>query len=268
MLAQGMRALGVQPGHVVMVHTRMSAFGHIVGGADTVLMALLDAVGKEGTLMMLTGWDDDTYGLDKWPEEKRRAYLDEMPAFDPLTSSSSSEMGRLPERLRTWPGALRSGHPECSMAALGPHSARLMHPHPDNDAFGHGTPLARLVEMNGQVLVLGAPLETLTLLHHAEAIADAGPKVRVTYHMPVLKEGRRVWCVYHDINSSEGAYNYEPFVPRGADAFEVIASDALHHGVGQRAIIGGATCHLFPARVLVQFAVGWLETRFPTGAQC
>lgn len=172
-------------------------------------------------------------------------------------------MGTLPERLRTWPGALRSDHPECSAAALGPAALSLIDPHPAHDAFGAGTPLARLVAANGQVLMLGAPLETITLLHHAETVAVAGPKIRVNYRMPVLENGKRVWRDFRDINSSFGAYDHPPLVPAGVDPFEFLARCALASGVGTAGVVGVGASHLFDAQALVHFAVDWLERAFP-----
>jgi aminoglycoside 3-N-acetyltransferase len=56
-LVRDLRTLGVRPGSVLMVHTRMSAIGWVVGGADVVVMALLDVLGTEGTLMAYAGWN-------------------------------------------------------------------------------------------------------------------------------------------------------------------------------------------------------------------
>lgn len=265
-ICAAVRALGVRPGGVLMFHTRMSALGHVVGGADSIILALQDAVGPQGTLMVLTGWDDDPFELEHWETARQQAYLRELPAFDPKVSASARGMGTLPERLRTWPGALRSDHPECSVAALGPAARHLIHPHPAHDAFGADTPLSRLVALDGQVLMLGAPLDTITLLHHAETVAAAGPKIRVTYRMPVLEGGERVWRDFRDINSSSGAYDYTKLAPEGVDPFEFLARCALSAGVGTAGLVGMGESHLFEARALVRFAVDWLERAFPAHA--
>jgi aminoglycoside 3-N-acetyltransferase len=194
--------------------------------------------------------------------EWQRAYLDELPAFDPVLMSSNHGHGRIPERIRTWPGAVRGEHPEANVVAVGPRAAWLVSPHPYDDAFGAGTPLARLVEADGQVLMLGAPLETLTLFHPAEALADVPSKRRVSYRMPVAENGSRVWREFHDIDTSRGAFAYERVVPTGVDAFAVIATEALEVGCGRSGKIGMSTSHLFDARPLVEFAVRWLERHF------
>jgi aminoglycoside 3-N-acetyltransferase len=172
-IARELEELGLRSGGVVMVHCRLSALGHVVGGAETVVRALLDAVGSGGTLVAYTGWQDaPPDDLDVLDEEARRACLDEHPAYDPRIALSRRDHGRVPEALRTWPGALRSGHPEAGVVAVGHLAGEITASHPHDDAYGAGTPYARLVELGGQVAMLDAPLDTVTLVHHAEAVAQ------------------------------------------------------------------------------------------------
>ena len=63
-LVDELRRLGVRPGAVLMVHARVSALGWVVGGTGTIVLALLDALGPDGTLMAYAGWEDDSYGMD------------------------------------------------------------------------------------------------------------------------------------------------------------------------------------------------------------
>jgi aminoglycoside 3-N-acetyltransferase len=247
---------------VVMVHSRMSALGHVVGGAESVVRALLDALGPEGTLMAYTGWQDaPPDDLDALDEEARRAYLEGQPAYDSRVALSRRDHGRVPEALRTWPGALHSGHPEAGVAAVGSLSKTITASHPHDDAYGAGTPYARLVELGGQVAMLGAPLDTVTLVHHAEAVAEVPGKRRVSYRYPVFEDGERVWRVFSDIDTAEGALPYERVT--GEDYIEHIARSALAAGIGRSGPVGDATAHLFGARELVEHAIGWIERNFP-----
>jgi aminoglycoside 3-N-acetyltransferase len=236
-----------------MVHTRMSALGWVIGGSETVVRALLDVT---GTVMAYASWADHVYAISDWPQEHRDAYRAEPPLWDPATGEVDPDYGRIPERLRTWPGALRSVHPEASVVAVGPQAGWLVSPH--EDGYGAGSPFARLVEAGGDVLMLGAPLETVTLLHHAEAIASAPGKRMITYEIALADGSVRS---YTDIETSGGAYPYAS-LGLGADEFEVIARDALAAGVGVRGVVGAAECHLFPAAELVRFAVAWIDQRF------
>src|SRR3712207_4452479 len=162
-LAHDLDKLGLRPGGAAMVHCRMSALGHVVGGAESVVRALLDALGPEGTLVAYTGWQDaPPDDLDALDEEARRAYLEEHPAYDPRVALSRRDHGRVPEVLRTWPGARHSGHPEAGVAAVGPPAETLSSAHPFLEASGAGTPDARLGEVGGHAALLGAALATVT----------------------------------------------------------------------------------------------------------
>lgn len=152
------RALGLDPGMTVMLHASVREVGWVVGGPDTVLRSLLEVLGPAGTLMMYVGWEDGPYHLDAWDPQRWKAYLRECPPFDPARSRAARRHSILTEYLRTWPGARRSDHPEASVAAVGHLADPLTQGHPRNYAFGPGSPLSRLVDSGGKVLLLGSPL--------------------------------------------------------------------------------------------------------------
>ncbi|MEU9795669.1 aminoglycoside 3-N-acetyltransferase [Streptomyces sparsogenes] len=261
-LGRDLAALGLGEGDVVMFHTRMSALGYVAGGAQTVIDALRDVVGTRGTLMVTCGWNDaPPYDFVTWPQAWQDALRAEHPAYDPALSEADHNNGRLPEALRRRPGAVRSRHPDVSFAALGAAAEELMADHPWDDPHGPDSPLARLVAHGGRVLMLGAPLDTMTLLHHCEALAEAPGKRFVDYEQPLLVEGRRVWRRFHDIDSEEGAFDYSAVVPEGRDAFEVIVRDMLAAGIGRRGRVGAAESHLFDAPRVVEYATAWLEEK-------
>jgi aminoglycoside 3-N-acetyltransferase len=257
-LAAALRAFGIEPGGMVMVHTRMSALGWVVGGSETVVRALLDALGPEGTLAAYVPWDDHVYRDEERPSYHAE-YRADPPRFDPATAEADRGNGRVPERIRTWPGAVHSGHPDAGVAAVGARAGWLAgQGHRDDDAYGRESPFARLVEAGGQVLMLGAPLDTVTLLHHAEAIARSSRKRMVTYDVAFADGTTRT---YTDIDTGRGTFPYED-LRLEADEFATIAAAALAAGIGKAGPVGTAPCHVFPARDLTGFAVAWLEQRF------
>ncbi len=229
------------------------------------MRALLDALGPEGTLMAYTGWQDEPPDdLDALDDESRRIYLEEHPAYDPRVALSRRDHGRVPEALRTWPGAHHSGHPEAGVTAVGSLAEALTAWHPYDDAYGAGTPYARLAKLGGQVAVLGAPLDTVTLVHHAEAVAEVPGKRRVSYGMPVISGGERLWRTFSDIDTADGALPYERVL--GEEPYiEHIARSALAAGVGRSGLVGEGTAYLFDARGLVEHAVCWIERNFASG---
>lgn len=261
-LAHDLRALGLAEGDVAMLHTRLSAIGYVAGGTRTVIEALTDVVGERGTLLAYCGWNDaPPYEFLDWPQEWQAALRAEQPPFDPELSESDHGNGRFPEALRHWPGAVRSRHPDVSFAAVGTAAEELVADHPWDDPHGPGSPLARLAAHGGRVLLLGAPLDTMTLLHHAEALAEAPGKRFVEYEQPVREDGRTVWRRFHDIDTDNGAFDYSPAVPDGQWPFTVIAQDMLAAGIGARGLVGAAESHLFDAAAVVRFSVGWIEEK-------
>lgn len=256
--------LGVGHGDMLMVHVRLSALRWVAGGIDTVTHALLDAVGDTGTIMAFCGWEDGPYHLDLWPRPWQDAYQ-ELPAFDPLVSSARRDFGRFPERLRTWPGAVRSEHPEASFAALGPQAQWLTDEPDDEDPWGADGPLGRLVRAHGKVLLLGAPLKTMTLCHHAEAIARVGGKRYRDYRMPIKTTAGTTWRDYHTLDTFYGAL---PYWDRPDLAIESaagnLADQAVSAGAGTAAQIGFATVWLFDSGAVVRAATTWIEQHFPT----
>ena len=131
-ISKALEAVGVQPGQTIMVHTSLGALGFVCGGAQVVIEALLEAVGKDGTLMMPTqSWKnlDPTTGVH-WqePEEWWQIIRDNWPAYDKAITPTNT-MGAVAEMFRRWPGALRSDHPARSVAALGKHAEYLTEGH-------------------------------------------------------------------------------------------------------------------------------------------
>jgi len=261
-LADALRRLGVRDGDTLMVHVRLSALGWLIGGMDAVVHALRDVVGTAGTLLAFCGWEDSPYHLLKLAPLWQRAYR-EVPAFDPAVSAARRDFGRFPERLRTWPAAIRSAHPEVSFTAAGPKADRLLAEPTDADPWGSDGPLGRLVRDGGRVLLLGAPIRRLTLCHHAEAIARVEGKRYHDYRMPVLVDGRAVWREFRTLDTYYGAL---PYYERADLAItspvETLAQQAIAGGAGIRGRIGLATGWLFEAPAVVAAVVDWLERNF------
>lgn len=253
-LAQDLQALGLRPGMAVELHAAVSRVGWVVGGPDTLLQAVLDVVGPQGTVMMYAGWEDDPYHMDEWDPERWKAYLRECPPFEPARSRANRRQGILTEYLRTWPGAHRSAHPEASVVAVGRLAPRLTQDHPHDYPYGPGSPLERLVAAGGQVLLLGSPLERVTLLHLAENLAKVEGKRVVKYRMPVLRDGERVWDTFEDFDTSRGAMAWS-----GEDYFGIIVGEYLKAGRGREGMVGGAPSCLLDGPELLAFGVAWME---------
>jgi aminoglycoside 3-N-acetyltransferase len=260
-LEHDLRRLGVAPGSIVMVHAGLRSLGWVVGGAETVVTALLAAAGPRGTVCAQVSWEDVPFGIEQWPPAWQRRYRAAFPPFDRARSGAAAYEGRLAERIRTWPGARRSANPIAGVAAIGARARWLTRRHALDDGFGPGTPYARLTAAGGQVLLLGAPLRSISLLHHAEALARV-PKARTTLTLPVRHRRRVRTRALHELDVWRGPVAYGAVLDGEPYPLGVIAASALGAGIGHRGRVAAATAHLFPAAELVAFATDWLEARF------
>jgi aminoglycoside 3-N-acetyltransferase len=255
-LVTDLKKLGIEAGQTVMLHASVKAIGWIVGGPDMVIQSLLDVLESQGTLMMLVSWEDSPYDLARWPKDCQKAYLEECPAFDPARSRAYRKWSILTEYLRTWPGTFRSQHPDASFAAVGALARWITENHPLQYGFGPGSPLAKLCEVKGKVLLLGAPFDSLTILHYAEHLAKVPNKQVVHYKMPVLRDGKRVWVDIEEFDTCGG------ILPGAAEYFNAIPQEYASLGRCRTGRVGTAESYLFDAADLVKFAVQWLEKKY------
>lgn len=246
-LADDLSAIGLADGDAVLVHAALRQVGKVLGGPDDILDALRDVVGPAGTVLAYCDWQLEDEVCD---DPSLRAHI---PAFDPLRSRSIRDNGFWPELLRTTPGAHRSASPGASMAAIGGEAEWFTADHALDYGYGRQSPLGKLVEAKGKVLMLGAPLDTMTLLHHAEHLADFPNKRIRRYETPILVEGKTVWRWFEEFDTSHS--------PDGLpeDYFAGIVEAFLATGRGKRGRVGEASSVLVPADEMVTFGVDWLE---------
>jgi aminoglycoside 3-N-acetyltransferase len=258
-IAADLAELGVAPGDTAMLHAAVGAIGWIVGGPDRVLAAVLDVVGEAGTLLMYVGWDGSPYDVTIGAPALPPALAEAWPAYDPETSRAVRDWGVLAEYLRTWPGARRSAHPDGSFAAVGAKADELTRDHPLQYGMGPGSPLAKLCEASGKVVLLGSPLSNVTLLHHAEHLAEVPNKRVVRYWAPILRDGEKTWVEIEEFDTGgEGCLPWHG----PTDMFEAIVRDYLQEGRGRVGHVGAAQSYLLDAAGLTEYAVGWIEERF------
>jgi len=187
-------ALGVERGDTVLLHSSLSEFGYVEGGADTVLNAVIEALGEEGTLMLPTftfSW------IGAEPYERER---------------TPSILGTIPNVF--WPreGVLRSDHPTHSFAAAGRHAQHLLAGHDASMApIAKEGPIGKLARLGGKVLMLCRRGPNTTM--HAGEYWSGVPYLAVRAH--VVEGGVRREVLVKDM----------PWHALFDDAYEILSAE-------------------------------------------
>jgi aminoglycoside 3-N-acetyltransferase len=248
-LVADLHALGVAPGALLLVHSSLSRLGYVAGGAHAVVLALLAAVGPTGTIVT-PAYTSDLSDPSRWeeppvPESWWPVIRAHTPAFDPAVTPTR-HMGAIVDCFLRVPDVRRSSHPRDSFAAHGPLASRVVDDHPLAYSLGERSPLARIYDLDGEVLLLGVDHGNNSSLHLSEYRADLPITDWISEGSPMLVDGAREWVTYAD-----RAGNSDDFAALG-EAFAATGKE-------RRAPVAAGTARLMRQREVVDFGVRWLE---------
>ncbi len=171
-------ALGVEPGGVLVVHTAFSRVAPVEGGPRGLIEALRTALGPAGTLVMPSMSDDDEH------------------PFNPGETPCAG-MGVVADTFWRMPGVLRSDSPH-AFAASGPRAAEITAAHPPDVPHGLDSPIGRVWDLDGQVLLLGVGHDANTTVHLAENMASV--RYRIPKYLTILRDGQPARLHYSEID--------------------------------------------------------------------
>lgn len=234
---QGLHELGLSKGDAVEVHSSLSSCGLVVGGPATVVDAILDGVGADGTVVMsayplsrpLPVTDDDRARGVTW---KVRVLPD--------GSQEGTGMGAVAEEFCRRPGIIL-GNGVHRVAAWGHHAARYAEQ-------GY----QQLVDADGSALLIGVGIDRCSSLHLADSV-PLPPALRS--HFTVPEEVRAAY----DADIHVG-YHEPPETPWDK------AKEAVdRRGLIRKHRIGQAHCMMFRVRPMLD-AIKSILNRDPFGA--
>lgn len=223
-LLRSFEEIGVHRGGTLLVHSSLSSFGTVQGAEHTVIDALLETVGPEGTVAVPT---------HTWATVSAR-----QPVFHEALSPSIT--GRITESFRHRPSAVRSLHPTHSVAAIGQGAEEFCAGHEVySTPCSRSSPYGRLVAARGQVLMLGVGLDYLTLMHGIEEWAEVPWLFNRTETLHVITRTQAVLTVTARRHTNDPYYEERDF-----PSLEPLLRDA---GVIRYGTAGEATLRLIDA---------------------
>ena len=255
-LVDDLHMLGLQAGMHMIVHTSYKSLGHVIGGPSAVVLALENVLSEQGTLLMPTFTEhlcDPSTEENEYPEQYWQQVREHLPIFQPDLTPTTKSIGIVPETFRKQNGVMRSSHPHLSFAAWGKFADKLVCNHSFHYALGEGSPIARLYELAGSILLLGAPLDSNTSLHLAEYRVPDTMKKPKNWDVCMHIHGKRTWTYYEDIEND-------------CRDFPLILMDYMKASSSfQQGKVGNAECLLIPQRPLVDYGVEWMtQNRKPS----
>ncbi|MEI2664180.1 aminoglycoside N(3)-acetyltransferase [Rossellomorea sp. LJF3] len=241
--------MGVTKGMTLIVHSSLKSIGRVIGGPVSVILALEEAVGTGGNIVMPTQTEhlcDPTEYGSGYSDEELELIRENMPTFHP-DLTPTSYMGFIPETFRKQDGVRRSPHPHTSFAAWGEDAAGITQEHGLDFSMNEHSPLGKIYELGGCILLLGAPTNSNTSLHLAEYRQTNTFLKGKIWDVKIKKGMKEVWTTYRDINNESDDFDR---------LFEDFHRETCYVRQGK---VGDAKSYLIPMKLMVDYAVGWMD---------
>ena len=221
-LAHGLRQVGVRSGMALEVHCSLSQFGHLEGGADTVINTLMQEVGTGGAIVM------PSFRLSpNLPLTKEDQHLGLTMKIRILSEDEEhSAMGIVADTFRKRPDVL-TGNGILRVSAWG------------ENADEHSAGFQHLIDNDGYALLLGVDIYRLSTMHYVE---DVLPDEIRNKFKPSL-EARTKY--------PEHQWFIESWLP-DTKPWYTIQDEAYAKGFITDTIIGNAKCMFFKVRPVIE----------------
>jgi len=229
----GLKKLGLKKGDLLGVHSSLSSFGHVDGGADAVIDALLETVGTQGNIVMST--HSANMSQDKRTPEMIAIGVSWLLKILPYDSDTTPvRTGIIPETFRKRKGVIRGSDPSNSIAALGAKAREL-------SEGWH-----KVLEMDGYILLIGVGLRVCTAMHLAERC--------VQFPDRILKKITPPKWFADKYSSNEWEWDFGPYPD-----FAKLEAPCLERGIVKTVTVGKATLKLLRLRELMDLYEEYLR---------
>lgn len=154
-----LKKLGLKRNDTVIVHSSLKSIGFVIGGARTVIDALIEVLGPEGTLVIPT-YTMITTMYDTCISESYNNFN---------VKNSKTHLGAIPSTFLSYDNISRSIHPTHSVSAIGKFARQITEDHhKGNRTFGMNSPWSKIIQLDGKILGIGISLGPTTQYHYVE----------------------------------------------------------------------------------------------------
>ncbi len=243
-IIEALRKNGLNSGDVAMVHSSLSKLGNVQGGAGTVIRALIEVLGDEGTLVM-PSFPSLGFTFD---------YLSKNPAFD--VRHTKSQMGAITEAFRKIKGVKRSMHPTDPVCALGKETKFLLKDHYSQlTPYNQNSPFYKLITLKGKIVLLGTKLDTVTNFHVIEDLIE-------NFKYPVYHKKQFLVKVRDEVGVERmvTTKSHDPAISKKRRCNELEPA-FIKDGIMTRFNIGDASCAIIDAEKMHH----WLMEKYKEG---
>ena len=231
------KTVGIEKGDTVFIQSALRPAGNIEGGAPTIVKALLETVGKDGTVVAPAFC---------FAHEK-----DECPIID--NDNDPSEMGIISETIRRHPGAKRSIAYRHSVCAVGKYAEEITDVDPSLSVFDIRSSFGKMLGYDTKVLLFGVTYLNSTSHHFAEYLLQVPD--RMTVNVPAklkMPDGTLrdiITCDYRPKPNDSGEYySYPHDFDRSGLELEKAGKVCISH-------VGNAVTRVYGMRDLIHYFI-------------
>lgn len=238
--------MGVTKGMVVFVQANATELGHVVGGAQTIIAAFMESVGYDGTVIMPTfspqladpSCVKQSIERDQWNRIREFS----LPFDRKLTSINTSD--EIVCQFLKNEGVVRSYHPLYSFAAWGKYAKLICDKHPLHFGLNQDSPLGKIVEFNGYVVMLGGEYKDCVMFQLAHYQNTHIPIKVVSAPIEINK--KRMWKDMLDVDYT-------------TESFDDVGEAMEDRCIVKTSLLGNGICRFFSAREAKNLATAYFN---------
>ncbi len=240
-LVASLKAMGLLRGMIVYVQSDMQHFAYVNGGNQSIIEAIQEVIGYEGTLVipsfsehLLDPACHKNFRFERDVYEEMRATCE---AFHKKRTPADNELAN---QLMRNDIVYRSNHPLHSCVAWGKYAKLICDKHPLHFSLGKDSFLEKVCDMNGYVLLLGVGYRECDIFKYASTIAQKAPIRIVT--SPIDKKGKCEYVQMLDI----------AYTKKGIADIKLMMEE---RSVVRDAFVANAHCRFFKAKEAANLAL-------------